>query len=134
MTKQVPVVARHLDDERVGAKPAIEHQVGDVPPAVDVQGLGVRREVGVVAEDVLRGDVGRQLDEQARRTDPHVQRVERLALVQLVGREIALARRRHAEVDERAVELGRTQTTTRIAHDSPWVHRRQSVAPSHPDP
>ena len=81
--QEVAVVARDLDDERVRpeAEP-LDRQV-DVVACVTDPRVGVRREVGVVAEDVLGRDVGRQLHQQAGRADAHVQRVERLALVEL---------------------------------------------------
>ena len=45
-------------------------------------GVGVRREVGVVAEDVLACHVRRQLHQEAGGADPHVERVEHLAHVE----------------------------------------------------
>ena len=91
--EQVAVVAGHLDDEGVGAEPEPLRGAVDVGLGVGDPGVAVGGEVRVVAEDLLAGDVGRQLDEQALRADAHVQRVERLALVELVGLEVALARR-----------------------------------------
>src|SRR4029450_12790902 len=72
-----------------------------------------------MSEDLLGRDVGRQLDEQALRAHPHVQWIERLAVVELFGREVVLARRRHAQVDERVRELGRTQPAAWCDHDHP---------------
>ena len=103
--QEVAVVARHLDDEGAG----VQRQPVD---GVLHEGLGVRDpgvavggEVGVVAEDVLGGDVGGQLDQQAPGADPDVQGVEDLAAVELVGGQVALAGRRHPQVDEGVDQL-----------------------------
>ena len=104
--QEVAVVAGDLDHEGVLAEAEPVDRGVDEALGVRHPRVAVRREVGVVAEDVLGRDVRRQLDQQALRADPDVQRVEGLALVELVGREVALARRRHAEVDERVGELG----------------------------
>ena len=86
------------------------------------EGLGVRHprvavggEVGVVTEDVVGRDVGRKLDQQAPRADAHVQGVEDLAAVELVGGQVALAGRRHAEVDEGVGQLCRAESAVRCA-------------------
>ena len=63
-----------------------------------------RREVRVLGEDLLRRDVLLELDEQAAVADPHMERIERLHLVQPLGRDEALAERRGAEVDEGVLE------------------------------
>ena len=52
-----------------------------------------------------------QLDQQAVLTDPHMKRVERLARIELRLGEIALTRRRHAQIDERVTKLGRAEPT-----------------------
>src|SRR5207245_8040658 len=54
--------------------------------------------------DRLGADVLLQLHEQALIADVHAQRVKRLHLVELVRVEIALAQRRHTQIDERARE------------------------------
>ena len=82
-------------------------------------GVAEGGEVGVVAEDLLRSDVRRQLNEQALVADPHVERVEGLALVEVLRRDEALARRRHAEVDERVGELGRAEAALQGGHQRP---------------
>src|SRR5262245_11336273 len=72
-----------------------------------------------MTEDLLSRDVGGQLHEQARRAHPHMQRVERLAVVELFGGEVVLARRRHAEVDEGVRQLGRAEAAARCDHGLP---------------
>ena len=62
--------------------------------------IAVGRKVCVIAEDLRRGDIGRQLHEQARRADSHVKRVEGLHLIQLLGADKQLTRRRHPQIDE----------------------------------
>jgi hypothetical protein len=49
---------------------------------------------------VLRSDVLLELHEETALTDAHMERVEGLHAVETLGRDIALAQRRHAEVDE----------------------------------
>ena len=99
--QEVAVVAGDLDDEGVPSEAAAaRRRRRRSRSACSTHESRVGREVGVVAEDVLRRDVGGQLDEQAVRADPHVQRIERLGLVELLGGQVALARRGHAEVDE----------------------------------
>ena len=66
--------------------------------------VGVRREVRVLAEDLVGRDERRQLREPAVRADPDVERVERLHLLEPVRREEALAERRLPEVDDRQLE------------------------------
>ena len=91
--QEVAVVAGDLDHE--GVLGQAEPDDGGLHVALGVRhpGVGVGGEVRVVAEDVLAREVRRQLDQQARGADPHVERVEHLAPVELVGLEVALARR-----------------------------------------
>ena len=89
-----------LDDQAALPRPRRAIIVSAYAAGVLTQRIGVRREVGVLAEDVLGGHVGRELDEQARLADLHAQRIERLDLVELVEPEEALAQRRCAEIDQ----------------------------------
>ena len=83
---------------RAVAEP-VDHLIG-VRAGVLHPAVGERREVGVLGEDVLGADVLLQLHEPALPADVDVERVERLHRVDLVGAEVALAERRHAEVDD----------------------------------
>ena len=102
--EQVAVVRGELDDEalRAEAEPVADHL--HVGVRMLDPGSGVGREVGVLVEDLLRRHEGRQLREPAARADAHVQRVERLHLLEPVRGQEALAERRLAEVDHRQLE------------------------------
>ena len=50
---------------------------------------------------MLARHIGGKLHEQAGLAQPDVQRIEDLGLVEPLGRDIALAQRRHPEIDER---------------------------------
>ena len=76
--------------------------------------VGVRREVRVVGEDVLAGHVRGQLDEQALVAQADVQRVEDLRVVEALRGQVALAKRRHPKVDERARKF-RTAQAARMS-------------------
>ncbi len=65
---------------------------------------GEGREICVLAKDVLAGDVGGQLDEQAFFAEVNTQRIKGLGFVELVGGEIRFAERRGAQVDEDVVQ------------------------------
>ena len=72
-----------------------------------------------MVEDVLGWDVRRKLDQQTRCTDPYVERVEGLRLVELIGAQITLTGGRHAQVDERLGQLGRAQPAAGHVHRYP---------------
>ena len=59
-----------------------------------------RREIGVLDEDLLRRDVGGQLDQEAPIADIRTQRVERLHAIEILGPEEALAQRADSQVDD----------------------------------
>jgi hypothetical protein len=118
--EEVAVVARRLDDEAPRAEAQLARHVVDETAGVVHPAVGVGGEVGVVGrEDLLRRDVGRQLHEQAAVADPDVERVGGLRLVELVGPQVALARRRHPQVDERAHERRRAQAARMVQQRSP---------------
>src|SRR5207245_1811573 len=60
----------------------------------------VRREVRVLGKDVLGGNVLLELNQEAGSADVSVERVEWLHRVRLLRRDVALAQRRHSQVDE----------------------------------
>ena len=76
-----------------------------VPLRVRHPGVGVRGEVGVIGKDLLTGHIGGKLHQQAGVAQPNVQRIEDLGLVEPLLGDVALAERRHPEVDERAGKL-----------------------------
>ena len=90
--EEVAIVAGDLDDE--GLRPEVQPLDGLRDEALGVRHPGVTEggEVGVVGEDVLSRDVRRQLHQQTLVADADVKGVEDLAGVELVSREVALAR------------------------------------------
>ena len=102
--QEVAVVARKLHDERllVETEPGGDHL--DVRLGVREPGVGIGGEVGVVPEDVLRAHVLLELHEEALPAHIGVQRIEGLPGVEILGRHVALAQRREAEVDEGVLE------------------------------
>ena len=113
VAQQVAVVARDLDHAAAGieAQP-LDHRVGE-PSGVLDPGVGEGREVRVLAEDLVGRHVLRQLDQQAAVADPDVERVERLHVVELGGRQEPLAQGRRAEVHERRRQDLAAQPTAR---------------------
>ena len=104
MLKEVAVVRGELDDEAVRPESeSLGHRVHVAPRVLD-PGIGVGGEVRVLGEDVLgRHELG-DLDEPALLARAHVEWVEGLALLQLLGRQHGLAERRLAEVDDCQLE------------------------------
>ena len=100
MLQQVAVVAGDLHHLAAGPSlQRLDRHLGVAPRMLDPAGR-VGREVGVLGEDLLRRDELLQLHQEALVADVGVQRIERLHLVQLLGRDVRLAQRRHAEIDE----------------------------------
>jgi hypothetical protein len=110
MLQQVAVVARQLDRQAVWpeVEPLGDH--GAVGLGVGDPGRRVRGEVGVFPEDVLRAHVLAQLDEKACPAHERVERKVRLHRIELLGREKALAERRHAEIDETVLQAAAAET------------------------
>ena len=98
--QQIAVVAGQLDHQAVGPKPQPLRDRLAVGLGVLHPARRVGREVGVLAEDVLRAHVLLELDQEALSAHQRMQREVRLHGVELVTRQKALAQRRHAEVDE----------------------------------
>jgi hypothetical protein len=97
--EQVPVVRRELDDEAVRAEREPLAHLVDVAPRVLDPRVRVGGEVRVLGEDLLRRCELRDLREPALLADADVQRVERLAALQLLVGQHRLAERRLAQVD-----------------------------------
>ncbi len=114
MLQQVAVVARHLGNEAVRPQIKALSHGQRVPPGVRDPAVGVGREVGVVGEDILAGNVSRELHEQTGIADSDVQRIERFNIIQLVGLDIALAQRRHAQIHKCAGQACVAQSTRRL--------------------
>ena len=102
--EQIAVVRRKLDDEAVAVeiRPFDDHL--DVSARMLDPGVGVGGEVGVLGEDLVGRHELRDLHEPALLAGTDVERVERFALLQLLGPEHRLAERRLAEVDDGQLE------------------------------
>ncbi len=98
--QQVAVVARDLHYPAVRTEPKPIAHLVDVAARVFDPARRIRREVCVVGEDLVRRDEFLQLHQETRITHIRMQRIERLHLVQLVGRDVRLAQGRHPEIDE----------------------------------
>jgi hypothetical protein len=125
--QQIAVVARDLHDQRLRAELQPPDHRFDVAPGVLHPAVGVRREVGVVGKDVVGCDVHLQLHQEAALAHPGVQRIEALHVIQLVRLNVRLTKRRHAEIDERVVELLGAEAAARGRgrQPSPHVGRRR---------
>ena len=111
--EEVAVVGRDLDDEAVVPESqALDHVVRVATRVLD-PGIGVGGEVRVLREDVLGRHELRDLDEPAFSTGARVEWVERLLLLELLGREHGLAERRLAEVDDGQLERRAAMTACR---------------------
>ena len=109
MLQQIAVIARKLDHQavRAEAEPVLDHLA--IGLGVRDPARGVGREVGVLAEDLLRAHVLLQLDQKAGPAHQRVQGEVGLHRVELARRQKALAERRHAEVDEGTLEPAAAQ-------------------------
>ena len=107
--KQVSVVARNLihPTRRIEMKPGRNHFT--VPVRVLDPGRRVRRKVRIFRENVLRFHVLLQLHQEAVAADENMQRKVRLHLIDLVGGQEALTKRRHPEIDDSSCENRMTQ-------------------------
>ena len=114
MLEEVAVVAGQLDDPaRARQCEAFDDHLYVAAGVLDPR-VGVRGEVGVFAEDLGRGHVLFELDQQAALADTGHERVEGLALVQPIRGDEALAERRHPEVAHHLAEGARTGAADRF--------------------
>ncbi len=102
--QQVAVVARELHHETAFVKPESLHRHLDVVAGVRDPRIGVRGEIRVLAEDRVSSNELLELHEQAALADLRVQRIKRLHRRDAIRRHVALAQRRHAEIDERVLK------------------------------
>ena len=110
MLEQVAVVAGQLHHLAVRAEPeALDHRL-HVVARVSHPGVRVGREVGVLGEDLLRRHELLELHQQAVLADPDMQRIEGLHLAEPLRGNVALAKWRHAEVDEGVAQRSRAET------------------------
>ncbi len=99
--QEIAVVAGEFDDAVARANAALGEHRRNVPLRVFEPASRVRREVGVVAKDLLRRFEEFELHEQAGFAHVGVQRIERFAGTEFVRLGEAVGRRREPEVDER---------------------------------
>src|ERR687892_631669 len=129
--REVAVVGGHLDHPAGFVQvEAIDHGL-DIAARMLQPGRGVRGEVRVLAEDALRGLELLELDEQAALADQRAQRIERLHPVGLLGCQVGVRERRHAEVGEDGVERRRTEPAGRAHAGEPrWASTNESICAS----
>src|SRR5438477_8668417 len=112
--QHVAIVGCDLDDETVGSEIEALFHVMRVPTHMIHPRVGIRREVGVLFEDVLGGDLVADLHQAAVRTGPRDERVERLHRLGFVRRQKALTWWMHPEIDDflgERLPAGSTSTT-----------------------
>ena len=110
--EEVAVVAGQLDHQAVRSEAEALGGHPHVRLGVPQPAVGVRGEVRVVAEDDLGLLELLELDEEAVLAHPGVQRIEHLSLSQLLGLQVRVGQRRHAQVhdgprERRAAEAAR---------------------------
>ena len=115
--QQVSVVTRKLDNERGRIEAFALDGKLDVALGMREPRVGIRRKIGVVAEDRFGGFERFKLDQKTTLADERVQRIGRLHLAQLRFTAITVRERRHAEVAKRARERGGAGTA------KAWCHR-----------
>src|SRR5437762_14127181 len=79
--------------------------------------VGVRREIRVLAENLLRAHVLFQLGQKTAFADVDVERIERLHLIRLLRTHVTLAQGRHAEIHEGMVQLRPAKPTAGLYGD-----------------
>ena len=104
--QQVPVVARNLHYPAVHTEPKPFAHLVDVAARVFDPARRIRREVRILGEDLVWSDEFLQLHQETRIAHIRMQRIERLHLLQLIGRDVRLAQGRHPEVDEGGLQWG----------------------------
>ena len=110
MLQQIAVIAGELDREafRPEPEPLLDHRA--IGPGVRDPGGRVGGEVGIFAEDALGADIFAELHQPAALAHQSMQRVERLHRIEAFRRHEALAKGRHAEIDEAVLEAGTAET------------------------
>jgi hypothetical protein len=100
MLEQIAVVAGDFDHVTLAMELKTLNHPLCVNAGVFHPAIGIGREIGVIAEDMLRANISFQLHQEALLADEHTQWIERLHLVELIGAQVTLTQRRHAEVDQ----------------------------------
>jgi hypothetical protein len=109
--QEVAIVARSLYNETPVIQTEPRDHLVTVILSVSEPGVGVRRKIRVVAEDILGALVLFQLDQKTLIANVNVQRVVDLAPIQVSARWVGLAERRHTQVDKGLPEPGATKAT-----------------------
>jgi hypothetical protein len=98
--QQIAIIAANLDNLARGPKVEPFGDRVDVLPSVLEPCIGKRRKIGILRKDMPGRDIFLQLYKKALSADKGSERIKRLHSVELVLCEIALTKRRHAEVDK----------------------------------
>src|SRR5262245_15829908 len=103
--QQVTVIAGDLDDLALPGNGEKRNHLSHIGLGVPQPRIRERREIGVVAEYVLRTFPFLELNEKALTAHEGLERIEWLHLLQIFRLEIGVRKRRHAEIDEHVLEL-----------------------------
>src|SRR6267154_4301636 len=90
--------------------------------------VGVRREIGVLAENLLRAHVLLQLGQKTAFADVDVERIERLHLIRLLRAHVTLAQGGHAEIHERMLQLGSAEPTSGLRENNVLLLHKMALA------
>ena len=107
--QKITVVAGYLGDQTGAGQAETRGHRLRVQLRVRHPGVGVRGEVSVVGKDILAGNIGGKLHQKTAVAQPDMERIEDLRIVQPCLGDVALAQRRHTEVDKRARKLRTAQ-------------------------
>jgi len=75
--------------------------------------IGIGRIVRILLEDLLRADVLLELDQKTLAAHVRVKGIEGFWPVELFRGDVTLAKRRHAQIDEREIEARATEAASR---------------------
>ena len=115
--QQVAVVAGDFDDKALLVQTEAACHLVAVILAMLQPRIGVGREIGVVAEDILRALVFFQLHQKALLADVDVERIVDLAAIQIGRRWIGLAQWRHTQIDKGSLQSRRRRSGTAVVAD-----------------
>ena len=93
VAQEIAVIAGEFDHEAPVVQTEARNHLFGIVPRVRQPGVRVRGEIGVLGENLLRGYIVAQLNQETLRTHPDVEGVEMLDPVQLVRRQKGLAER-----------------------------------------
>src|SRR5258705_12468665 len=108
--QEVTVVTCDLDDKTLRAQSESFGYLCRVLFAVLQPGIGIGREIKIIAENVFGAFEFLELHKEAFFADEDVKRIEHFSAIDLGSRGISLTERRHAQINEGPPEIGATKT------------------------